>query len=172
MDIDALSPARRTALYGLLAAAALIAGYLEALIPLPSTVAGIKLGLGNAVVLYALLCLGARPALLLMLVKVGCSTLLFASPQTLAFSLAGGVVSWALMAGAARSGLFSIVATSVLGGIAHNAGQLIMVAILLSPQVALVNLPVLAIAGTICGALVGIIVSALVRAVPVGGPHA
>lgn len=171
MDTPHLSPARSAARYGLLAALALIAGYLEALVPLPVTVPGVKLGLGNAVVLYALACLGARPAAALMLVKVLCSTILFSNPQTLAFSLAGGVVSWAVMAIALRSGLFSLIGTSVLGGIAHDAGQLAMVALLLSPQVALVNAPVLAVAGALCGALVGVVVRALVRAVPLDGRH-
>lgn len=169
LDIHRLSPARRAALYGLLAALALIAGYLEVLVPLPVTVPGIKLGLGNAVVLYALTCLGPKPAGVLMLVKVLCSTILFANPQMLVFSLAGGALSWAVMALAVRSGIFSTIATSILGGIAHNAGQLVVVALLLSPQVALVNLPVLAVAGAACGALIGIVVRALVRAVPLGG---
>ena len=182
------SPARRAALYGALTALALIAGYLEVLVPLPVTVPGVKLGLGNAVVLFALVRLGARPAVFLMLAKVLCSTILFANPQMLAFSLAGGALSWAVMALAWRSGLFSVVATSILGGIAHNAGQLLMVALLggiahnagqllmvallLSPQVALVNTPVLAIAGALCGAVIGILVRALLAAVPEGGPHA
>ena len=170
-DIHQLSPAQRVALYGMLCALALIAGYLEVLVPLPVTVPGVKLGLGNAVVLFALVQLGAKPAAWLMLAKVGCSTLLFGNPQMLVFSLAGGVLSWAVMALAWRSGLFSTIATSVLGGIAHNAGQLLMVAVLLSPQVALVNVPVLAVAGTVCGALIGIVVRALVATVPWGEAH-
>ena len=44
------SPGARVALYGMLAALALCAGYLEVLVPLPVTVPGVKLGLGNAVV--------------------------------------------------------------------------------------------------------------------------
>ena len=160
-----LSPARRAALMGVLTALALVAGYLEVLVPLPVSVPGVKLGLGNAVVLFALVRLGARPAGLLMLAKVLCSTLLFANPQMLAFSLAGGVLSWAVMALAHRSGLFSVVAVSVLGGIAHNAGQLVAVALLLSVQVALVNVPVLAIAGAVSGAVIGIVVSSVLRRV-------
>lgn len=163
-DMD-LSPARRAALMGVLTALALVAGYLEVLVPLPVSVPGVKLGLGNAVVLFALVRLGARPAGLLMLAKVLCSTLLFANPQMLAFSLAGGVLSWAVMALAHRSGLFSVVAVSVLGGIAHNAGQLVAVALLLSVQVALVNVPVLAIAGAISGAVIGVVVSSVLRRV-------
>lgn len=163
-DMD-LSPARRAALMGVLTALALVAGYLEVLVPLPVSVPGVKLGLGNAVVLFALVRLGARPAGLLMLAKVLCSTLLFANPQMLAFSLAGGALSWAVMALAHRSGLFSVVAVSVLGGIAHNAGQLVAVALLLSMQVALVNVPVLAIAGAVSGAVIGVVVSSVLRRV-------
>ena len=133
--------------------------------PLPVSVPGVKLGLGNVVVLFALVRFGARPAGLLMLAKVLCSTLLFANPQMLAFSLAGGVLSWAVMALALRSGLFSVVAVSVLGGIAHNAGQLVAVAVLLSVQVALVNAPVLAIAGAVSGAIIGVVVSSVLRRV-------
>lgn len=163
-DMD-LSPARRAALMGVLTALALVAGYLEVLVPLPVSVPGVKLGLGNAVVLFALVRLGARPAGLLMLAKVLCSTLLFANPQMLAFSLAGGILSWAVMALAQKSGLFSVVAVSVLGGIAHNAGQLVAVALLLSVQVALVNVPVLAVAGAISGAVIGVVMSSVLRRV-------
>ena len=64
-----LSPGQRAATYGLLTALALVAGYLELLIPLPVNVPGIKLGLGNAVVLFALVRMGARPAFYAMLAK-------------------------------------------------------------------------------------------------------
>lgn len=167
-----LSAGRKAAYYGILAAAALVCGYLEALIPLPVTVPGVKLGLGNAVVLLALTWMGPRPAVAIMLVKVVASTLLFANVQMLAFSLAGGLLSWAVMTLAHRSGLFSTIATSVLGGLAHNAGQLIVVAMLLSRQVALVNAPVLAVAGVLCGAGVGLVAHLILRALPTGAVHA
>lgn len=169
MDISRLSPARRAALYGLFCALALIAGYLEVLVPLPVTVPGVKLGLGNAVVLLALAWMGPRAGALIMLAKVLCSTVLFGNPQMLVFSLAGGALSWAVMAAAMRTRAFSTVATSVLGGVAHNAGQLLVVALVLSPQVALVNVPVLAVSGTVAGALIGIVVSQIIRNIPVDG---
>lgn len=160
------SPARRAALYGVLAALALVAGYLEVLVPLPVTITGVKLGLGNAIVLFALERMGAKPAFILMLIKVACSTMLFANPQMFVFSIAGGVLSWAIMVAAHKSGLFSTISISVLGGIAHNAGQLTMVALTLSPTVALVNAPVLAVAGIICGLAIGILVQAVLSAIP------
>lgn len=162
------SPGRRAALYGALVALALVAGYIEMLVPAPSTIPGIKLGLGNVVVLFALERLGTRPSLSVMLAKVACSSVLFGNPQVFAFSLAGGLLSWGAMALAARSGIFSIIATSVLGGISHNAGQLLMVALLLSPQVALVNIPPLFVAGVLCGAVVGTLARSVLAAIPEG----
>lgn len=166
------SPGARVALYGMLAALALCAGYLEVLVPLPVTVPGVKLGLGNAVVLYALLRMGARPALYLMLAKVLCSTILFSNPQMMVFSLAGGLLSWAVMALAVRFAPLSEVGVSVLGGVAHNLGQLAMVAALLSPATAYVNAPVLVIAGVACGAAIGILLRGVLAALPEGGIRA
>lgn len=163
---SSISPGRRTALYGVLTTAALVCGYLELLIPLPVTVPGVKLGLGNIVILMALERLGARAGLFLMFIKVIASTLLFANLQMLVFSLAGGLLSWAVMALAVRSGAFSTVATSVLGGLAHNTGQLVAVAALLSGRVALVNMPVLAVSGVLCGAAVGVAARLVLRALP------
>lgn len=163
---SSISPGRRAALYGVLTAAALVCGYLELLIPLPVTVPGVKLGLGNIVILMALERLGAKAGFFLMFIKVIASTLLFANLQMLVFSLAGGLLSWAVMALAVRSGAFSTVATSVLGGIAHNGGQLIAVAALLSGRVALVNMPVLAVSGVLCGAAVGVAARLVLRALP------
>lgn len=163
---SSISPGRRAALYGVLTAAALVCCYLELLIPLPVTVPGVKLGLGNIVILMALERLGAKAGFFLMFIKVIASTLLFANLQMLVFSLAGGLLSWAVMALAVRSGAFSTVATSVLGGIAHNGGQLIAVAALLSGRVALVNMPVLAVSGVLCGAAVGVAARLVLRALP------
>lgn len=163
---SSISPGRRAALYGVLTAAALVCGYLELLIPLPVTVPGVKLGLGNIVILMALERLGAKAGFFLMFIKVIASTLLFANLQMLVFSLAGGLLSWAVMALAVRSGAFSTVATSVLGGIAHNGGQLIAVAALLSSRVALVNLPVLTVSGVLCGLAVGVAARLVLRSLP------
>lgn len=166
------SPARRAALYGALAALALVAGYVEMLIPLPVAAPGVKLGLGNVVVLFALERLGTKPAFALMLVKVGLSSLLFGNPQVFVFSISGGLLSWAIMAIAVRSGQFSPMGTSVLGGISHNAGQLIMVALVLTYQVALASAPVLALSGIVCGLVVGALSHALLNAIPQGAVNA
>lgn len=166
------SPGRRAALYGALVAMALVAGYIETLIPLPVAIPGVKLGIGNVVVLFAIERLGARRAFLLMLFKVSASSVLFGNPQIFIFSLSGGLLSWAVMSLAAKSGLFSAMGASVLGGVSHNAGQLIMVALVLTYQVALVNAPILAVSGVICGLAVGALAQALLNAIPQEAIHA
>ena len=166
-----ISPGQRVSPYGLLTALALVAGYLEMLIPLPVGIPGVKLGLGNAVVLFALARMGARPAFYLMLAKVLCSALLFSNPQVLMFSLAGGLLSWLVMAAAVRFTPLSEVGVSVLGGVAHNAGQLAVVALVLSPHTALAAAPVLGISGVVCGALIGLVLRGVLAAIPEGDLH-
>lgn len=157
--------ALEVATYGLLAAVALIFGYVEALFPLPIPVPGIKLGLGNVVVLYALACFGWRAGLLVMLVKVVVSSLLFGNPAVLAYSLAGGVASFAAMWAALRwwRGL-SIAGVSMLGGVFHMLGQCAVVSVVLAPYVALTYLPVLMVAGLLTGLLTGYLCRLVIRA--------
>ncbi|MDR0896548.1 MAG: Gx transporter family protein, partial [Oscillospiraceae bacterium] len=80
------SAAMRVALLGMLTGVMLVLGYVERLLPLPGAVPGMKLGLSNAVLLFALYMLGTRDAIALMLAKVVLSGLLFGGPSAMAFS--------------------------------------------------------------------------------------
>ena len=71
---------KEIARFGLLAAMALVLGYVDRMIPIAPGIPGIKLGLANTVLLYAVYLMGLRSAALLMLVKVGLNGLLFAGP--------------------------------------------------------------------------------------------
>ena len=65
------------AFYGVLASLALIASYVESLVPLPVPVPGIRLGLANAVVLAVLELFGFREAFLVSVVRILLSGFLF-----------------------------------------------------------------------------------------------
>ena len=80
--MSASNQTRVVAQLGVLTAVALVLGYLEHLIPL-TAIPGIKLGLANTVLLYALYLMDARKAALLMLLKVGLSGLLFGGLSTM-----------------------------------------------------------------------------------------
>lgn len=153
-------------MYGVLIALALVFAYVEVLIPLPVTVPGVKLGLGNIVVLFALYTFGAIPALLLMLVKVTASSILFGNPSIFIYSLAGGILSYAVMLLAVKSKRMSVVGASLLGGVFHNLGQLIVVFVIFNYLVVLANLPVLLLSGVATGIMTGVICNLALKSVP------
>lgn len=92
---------KRITRFGLLTALALVLGYLDRAIPLSGLLGGvapgIKLGLANTVLLYAVCLMDRRSAALLMLVKVLLSGFLFGSLSAILYSLAGGILSLLVM---------------------------------------------------------------------------
>ena len=75
--------------FSLLCAMALVLGYIERFIPVAPGIPGVKLGLANTVLLYAVYLMGAKSAMLLMLAKVVLSGFLFAGLSGMLYSLAG-----------------------------------------------------------------------------------
>ena len=87
------TPAARIALLGLLTALSVIMGYIEARIPLPLPVPGIKLGLCNIVIVFVLYRFGGLRALPVSLIRVLVIGLLFGTPVSMLYSASGAVVS-------------------------------------------------------------------------------
>ena len=82
--------------------------------------------------------------------------LLFGSIMTLAYSLAGAALSLCLMALMKRLNVFSTVGVSIVGGVTHNLGQ-ILVAIALFDTVQIgYYMVVLAFTGTVAGVFIGL----------------
>ena len=93
--------AKKVARFGLLAALSLVLGWLDRAIPvtwfLSGAVPGIKLGLANTVLLYAVYLMDWKGCVLLMLAKVFLSGFMFGSMSAILYSLSGGVLSLAVM---------------------------------------------------------------------------
>ena len=157
--------ASKIAQYGLLTALALVLSYLESLIP-PLWVPGVKLGLPNLAVVFALYRLGWKDACAISLVRVVLVTLLFGNGAALAYSIAGAALSLSLMGLLKKTRKFSTVGVSVAGGVAHNAGQILVAMALLETARLAWYLPVLWVSGTIAGVLIGIVSGVLVERVP------
>ena len=58
----------------------------------------------------------------------------------------------------------SCVAVSVIGGVLHNAGQILMAWLLMGPNV-IYYLPVLVLSGTVAGVAIGVVSALMVRRV-------
>lgn len=156
---------RKIALLGVLTSVALVLSYLEVMLPPISTaVPGIKIGLPNIIIVFVLYKFGLKEAVTVSLIRVFVVALIFGGNiMTLAYSVAGAVLSLALMAIFKKINLFSIVGVSIIGGISHNLGQ-ILVAIFLFDTIQIgYYMIVLSITGTIAGVVIGIISSILVK---------
>ena len=95
------SNAGKVARFGMLTALSLVLGWLDRAIPvtwfLSGAVPGIKLGLANTVLLYAVYLMDWKGCVLLMLAKVFLSGFMFGSMSAILYSLCGGVLSLAVM---------------------------------------------------------------------------
>lgn len=125
---------KQVVLCGLMTALMLVLGYVESLLPLPGGMPGMKLGLANSVLIYAVYMLRLPTAWLLMGLKVGLSALLFPNPSALLFSLCGGVLSMAGMSLLCRVKGLSPLMVSAVGGMLHNAGQVAAAMLLLHTE--------------------------------------
>lgn len=146
---------QRLARVALLSAIALILSYVETMIPLPTALPGVKLGLANVAVVVALFSFDARTALCVALAKVFAAGFLFGSPVMLAYSLGGTALAFACMALMKQVRGISVVVVSMASAIFHNVGQIAVACLLLASPAVLISLPPLAVAACITGTLTG-----------------
>lgn len=151
------TPARRTSLYGIMIALALILSYVESLIPAFFAVPGMKVGLTNIVVVFALFCLGERSALTINFIRILLVGCLFGNGVSLAYSLAGGLLSIIMMVLLKKSGKFGITTISTVGGVSHNVGQILMAMLLLGTGAIAWYLVILWFTGIASGFVIGVI---------------
>ena len=148
---------RRMTELALLFAIAMIFSFVESRVPTFIPIPGVKLGLCNVVVIFTLFTLGAPSAICVSLLRVILSSILFGNAAAFFYSLAGAILSLGAMIPLGRLHLFSEIGISVVGGVTHNVGQLLMAWLILGTGGVMYYLPVLLIAGSIAGALIGLL---------------
>ena len=148
---------RRMTMLALLFAIAMIFSFVESRVPTFIPIPGVKLGLCNVVVIFTLFTLGAPSAVCVSLLRVILSSILFGNAAAFFYSLAGAILSLGVMILLVRLHLFSELGISVVGGVSHNVGQLLMAWLILGTGGVMYYLPVLLIAGSIAGALIGLL---------------
>lgn len=156
---------RRTkaAYLGVFTALALIFSYIETLIPFQIGIPGVKLGLANLIIVIALYKMRVRDALALSVVRILLAGFLFANLFSIIYSLAGGVLSLAVMAFLKKRGTFSVIGVSVAGGVFHNIGQLLVAMFVVETFSVAYYVPVLLVAGVITGCLIGIVSNKMLK---------
>lgn len=156
---------RHIALSGLLFALAMALSFIEGTLVIPGLLPGMKLGLANIVVMYALFFMGPRQALVLDVLKA--LFVFLVSGFTAGFlSLCGGLLSLAVMwvlyyLLPVRPTWFIL---SVCGALSHNIGQLLGAGLILSSAMSLYYAPVMLVLGLVMGALTSLTLRAILPA--------
>ena len=107
-------------------------------------------------VLITLYSIGTPYAFAVNLTRILLSGLLFGGVSAMMYSLAGGMLSFAVMVLLKRTKLFSPIGISMAGGVMHNVGQLTVAALIIENAKIYFYMPVLLISGTVTGILLGI----------------
>lgn len=147
---------RRLTYLALTVSFALILSFIESRIPAFVAIPGVKMGLANIAVIFTLYKFGIKEAVAVSLVRVVLVSMLFGSPISMLYSIAGAVLSLTGMYLLKRFTPLSEIAVSVIGGVAHNVGQIIMASIMLGTNVVGYYLPFLLLSGTLAGIAVGV----------------
>lgn len=148
--------AKKIALFGMMVALAFTFSYLESLIPFDFAIPGVKLGLANLVVVVALYIMKPGEAFAIAVIRIFLAGLTFGNVYSLAYSLCGGLLSFAVMWLAKKTKL-SVIGVSMLGGICHNIGQIAVAAVIMGTVRIAYYLPVLLVAGLVTGLLLGVV---------------
>ena len=147
---------QRLTLCSVLLSLMLIMGYVENQIPVVAGTPGIKLGVSNGILLFALLQFGFPYAGLLMVSKVLLSAILFSGVGAMPYALAGGTLSLLGMTLLCHIKGVHPVVISMAGGLLHNVGQVSLAMIMLGTPTLLFYLAILMPVGMLTGAGVGV----------------
>lgn len=100
---------------------------------------------------------GEREALLVNGLRIVLSGFLFSNLYAILYALAGAAFSFTAMYLGRRTKRFSMVGVSVLGGVFHNIGQLLVAMAVVETVAVAYYAPFLLAAGTVTGALLGVV---------------
>ncbi len=161
-----MAKTKKLALMALLTAIALTIFMLEAQLPAPVPIPGVKLGLANIITLTAMLILGKKEAGAVLAVRIVMGAVFAGSPSAILYSGAGGVFAYAVMCFLiGRVAEKRLWAVSAVAAAAHNMGQLLACVLVVKTPGVFLYAPALIISGVITGVFTGIAALYLVRAV-------
>lgn len=153
----------KVAYFGVFTALALIFSYVESLIPIQLGIPGVKLGLANLIIVIALYKMSIKEAYILSVIRIVLAGFMFGNLFAILYSLAGGMLSLTIMCILKKTDKFSTYGVSMVGGVFHNVGQLLMAAIVLESVSIGYYFPVLLISGLATGFVIGAISNEMMK---------
>ena len=147
---------------------AMVLSYVDRIItslaPLPP---GIKLGLANIAVVFALYKLGVKEGAIISIIRVILTSILFGSVVSFWYALAGATFSLVIMILLKKLTDLTCVTVSTVGGISHNVAQICVASILFDTNLLVYYLPFLLVAGVVAGIVIGTASALLVNRIKI-----
>ncbi|MBP1765431.1 MAG: Heptaprenyl diphosphate synthase component [Firmicutes bacterium] len=161
---------RRMVLLALFVAVASVLHVVEAWLPLPFPVPGIKLGLANVVSLLAIGFYGWRAAIMVAVLRVMIGSLFGGTLFGPAFAMSMGGALFSTMGMGYmyqyHRPAFSVVGVSIIGAVIHNAAQIVIAALLVVSAGLLWYLPYLILFAVLSGAGTGFTAAYILAKMP------
>ncbi len=156
--------AKRMTLMALLTAVALTIFLVEAQIPLPVPLPGLKLGLSNIITVFAVFLLSGKEAAAILAVRVFLGAVFAGNFSSVFYSAAGGLLAITAMLLLRRVvKQEQMWVASVLGACAHAVGQMAAAVIITGTPAILIYLPALLACSMIAGLFTGLCAQVLVK---------
>ncbi len=155
---------RKLTVMALLCAIALTIFMLEAQVPSPVPIPGVKLGLSNIVTVYAAYALGGKSGAAILFARIFLGAIFSGNFGTILYSAAGG-----LLAILTTIGLRLVLKENqlwiagCLSAIAHSVGQMIAAIWITGTPSLLIYLPILIFCSIIAGAFTGLCAQLLIK---------
>ena len=156
---------RKVVHMGMLIALAMILSFIESQIPAFVAIPGMKIGLANIAIVFALYTLGFGSAMIVSLIRVALSALLFGSAVSGLYSLAGALISLLGMALLKKTLFFGVVGVSVSGAVLHNLGQIAVAWLILKTGALVYYLPFLLFSAVVGGVVIGLVAAIVIERV-------
>ena len=148
----------------LLTAIALTIFMVEAQIPAPIPIPGVKLGLANIITIYAMYVLGPADTLMILVSRIFLGAVFSGQMMTLLYSLGGGLSCYIAML-VLRKVISKeyLWLSSAISAVFHNFGQLLVAAGVMKTWAVVAYLPYLMLAAVCAGLFTGLCAQFLVR---------
>lgn len=143
----------------LIAALAIVLGIVEAMLPIKLPIPGMKLGLANIMIVIGLYYLDVKDMLFVIILKTVLTTLLLGTFSMFFYGFVGAILSYIAMITVFKLGKnqVSLIGVSMIGGVMHNIGQIIVAIILIQTKAIAYYMMLLLPLGLVTGVAVGIV---------------
>ncbi|MGI6004311.1 MAG: Gx transporter family protein [Christensenellales bacterium] len=145
-------------------AAALVLSLLENMLPSFTGIPGVRLGLANVVTLMALCLYTPLDAAIVLALRVVLSAIFSGQMSSFFYSAGGGLLCFFIMWGAVKLlPVAQLWVVSILGAMAHNAGQLAVATLLLGTGAVWGYAPMLCLSAIVTGTFTGLCAQFMIK---------